>query len=161
MKKINLPLKKIKEILEEQLKKGTTPSKISLAITLGLILGIVPFPGINTALCFFLAWRLKLNVAILQLINYVAFPLQILLFIPYIKIATAISGITSNFPLDKLWEMISNHPAQIINNVFTLLLQGVILWFVTAIPLYFICYYFFKRLLMNKKILTNNTSTTV
>lgn len=161
MNKIGASFNKLKNTLEEQLKKGTSPSKLSLAITLGFIWGIIPFPGVNTAICLLLAWQLKLNVAVIQLINYAAFPLQILLFIPFIKVSTFVSGYSVNLPLDSLWIVINNHPAIILNEVFTLLLQGVIAWFIASIPLFLICFYLIKQLLSKRISASKNSGSSV
>jgi len=161
MKKINISFKKLKDIIEEQLKRGTTPSKLSLAITLGFVLGIIPFPGINTGICLLLAWRFKLNIAVIQFINYAAFPLQIMLFIPFVKIASSITGSTASIALDNLWEALKNNPVQIFGSVISLLLQGVMLWFVVAIPLYFICFTIIKKVLVKRFAFSKNSSGTV
>lgn len=69
-----------------QLKQGITPSKLALSAALGLALGIFPILGSTTLLCALAAVLLRLNLPFIQLINYVAYPLQFLLLIPLIRI---------------------------------------------------------------------------
>ncbi|MGA8705610.1 MAG: DUF2062 domain-containing protein [Steroidobacteraceae bacterium] len=60
-----------------QLRQGITPQKIALTIALGFILGLFPILGATTALCALFGLLLKLNQPIIQLVNWVAAPLQI------------------------------------------------------------------------------------
>jgi len=68
--------------LQAQLSQGVTPSKLALALALGLVVGVVPVLGISTAVCALLAMALRLNQPAIQLANYLVYPLQLLLFIP-------------------------------------------------------------------------------
>jgi len=60
-----------------QLRQGITPQRIALTIALGFILGLFPILGTTTALCALFGLLLKLNQPIIQLVNWVAAPLQI------------------------------------------------------------------------------------
>ena len=71
--------------LVNQLRQGITPEKISLTIALGLVLGVFPILGATTILCGLAAVRLGLNQPIIQLVNYVAYPLQLLALIPFYR----------------------------------------------------------------------------
>lgn len=68
--------------LRGQLKQGVTPSKLALALALGLVVGVIPILGVTTAICALLAVWLRLNQPAIQVANYVAYPLQLLLFVP-------------------------------------------------------------------------------
>jgi uncharacterized protein (DUF2062 family) len=68
--------------LQDQLTQGASPDHLALALSLGLVVGVVPVLGITTALCALLAVALRLNQPAIQLANYLAYPLQLLLFIP-------------------------------------------------------------------------------
>ena len=65
--------------------QGITPEKIALSIAFGLVLGVFPALGWSTLLCFFVALRLRLNVPAMQLVNYLAYPLQLMLLVPFIR----------------------------------------------------------------------------
>ena len=71
--------------LVNQLRQGITPEKISMTIALGLVLGVFPILGATTILCGLAAVRLGLNQPIIQLVNYVAYPLQLLALIPFYR----------------------------------------------------------------------------
>jgi uncharacterized protein (DUF2062 family) len=68
-----------------QLRQGITPEKVALTIALGGTLGIFPILGACTALCAFAALWLRLNQPIIQLVNYLAYPLQVILLIPFYR----------------------------------------------------------------------------
>jgi len=67
------------------LRQGITPEKISLSIALGITLGVTPVIGSTTVLCFLVAAVFGLNLPAIQLVNYVVYPLQFALLIPFIR----------------------------------------------------------------------------
>lgn len=66
-----------------QLKQGITPEKIALTCALGAVIAVFPILGSTTLLCGLAAWALKLNQPIIQLVNYLCYPLQFALLIPF------------------------------------------------------------------------------
>ena len=69
-----------------QLRQGITPAKIALTIALGATLGIFPVLGSTTLLCAAAGLALRLNQPILQIINYLVYPLQLALLLVFIRI---------------------------------------------------------------------------
>ncbi|HEV2333315.1 MAG TPA: DUF2062 domain-containing protein [Gammaproteobacteria bacterium] len=67
------------------LSQGITPHKVALTLALGVVLGVNPLIGTSTTLCVVAALWLGLNLPLIQLINYLAYPLQILLLIPFVQ----------------------------------------------------------------------------
>ena len=67
------------------LSQGITPHKVALTLALGVVLGVNPLIGTSTTLCAVAALWLGLNLPLIQLINYLAYPLQILLLIPFVQ----------------------------------------------------------------------------
>jgi uncharacterized protein (DUF2062 family) len=68
------------------LRQGITPEKIALSLAFGLGLGIFPVLGLPTILCTAAALSLRLNLAAIQLVNYLAAPLQLVLIIPFVRL---------------------------------------------------------------------------
>jgi hypothetical protein len=68
------------------LRQGITPEKISLSIALGITLGVTPVLGSTSVLCFLAAVLLRLNLPALQLVNYLVYPLQFALLVPFIRV---------------------------------------------------------------------------
>jgi len=67
------------------LKQGITYRKIALSIALGISLGIFPVLGTSTLLCVLAAVIFRLNLLAIQLVNYLVYPLQLLLLIPFFR----------------------------------------------------------------------------
>jgi len=72
------------------LRIGVTPEKIALSIALGLVLGVFPVFGITTLLCLVAAFGLRLNVVVMELFNYLAYPLHIALLVPFLRLGERI-----------------------------------------------------------------------
>lgn len=67
------------------LKQGITPEKIALSLALGIVLGIFPVIGVTTLLCIAAAFLFKLNLPAIQLVNYLVYPLQLVLLLPFYR----------------------------------------------------------------------------
>ena len=68
------------------LRAGTSPQKLAECLALSLSASICPVLGVSTPLLTVLAlWR-KLNLPLIQAVNYLATPLQWLLIVPFIRL---------------------------------------------------------------------------
>ena len=67
------------------LRQGSTPEKIALSIAFGLVMGIFPSLGWTTVMCLLAAVIFRLNLPVMQLVNYFAYPLQLVMLIPFIR----------------------------------------------------------------------------
>ncbi|MFY9660850.1 MAG: DUF2062 domain-containing protein, partial [Terriglobales bacterium] len=68
------------------LTQGITPEKIALSLAFGIVLGIFPVPGSTTLLCAAAALIFRLNLPAIQLVNYLIYPLQLFLLLPFIRL---------------------------------------------------------------------------
>ena len=84
--------RKITHPLITFLRQGLTPETMSKTIASGLLIGTIPIPGTSTLLCTALSLGFRMNLGLIQLVNYLAFPLQLLLFVPFYNIASRITG---------------------------------------------------------------------
>ena len=81
-------------------------NKIALTLSLGIIIGLVPFfLGASVGLSMLAAWRLKLNHALIQLTSNMLYPLQIILFVPFLKLGGELFA-SSNLELSATYIMI-------------------------------------------------------
>jgi uncharacterized protein (DUF2062 family) len=83
---------RVVEPLRLQLTQGVSPAKLALAVALGLGLGILPVLGATTLLCVVAAAALRLNQPAVQVANYVAYPLQLALFVPFFRAGAWLFG---------------------------------------------------------------------
>ncbi len=80
-----------------QLKTGLTPEKLGWTLAAGSALGCFPVIGTTTLLCFLAGAAFRLNQPVLQLVNYLVYPLQLLLLVPFFALGAAWFG-TGSFP---------------------------------------------------------------
>ena len=81
--------------VRQQLTQGITPDKIALTLALGFTLGIFPILGSGFLLCGLAAWALKLNQPIIQGTGTLAYPLQLVLLLPFYRAGESLFSIPS------------------------------------------------------------------
>ena len=67
------------------LTQGITPEKIALSLAMGIVLGVFPVLGSTTLLCAVAAAILRLNLPAIQLVNFIVYPLQLVLLVPFMR----------------------------------------------------------------------------
>jgi uncharacterized protein (DUF2062 family) len=72
------------------LRQGLTPEKLALSLALGVGLSCFPVFGTTTLLCTIAAVAFRLNLPAIQVGNYLALPLQLALFIPFLRLGERI-----------------------------------------------------------------------
>ena len=85
MPKPNWWQRRIAGPVRQQLTQGITPDKIALTLALGLTLGTFPILGSGFLLCGLAAWALKLNQPIIQATGTLAYPMQLILLLPFYR----------------------------------------------------------------------------
>ena len=81
--------------VRQQLTQGISADKITLTLALGFTLGIFPILGSGFVLCGVAAWILRLNQPIIQSIGTLAYPLQLVLLLPFYRAGEALFGVPS------------------------------------------------------------------
>jgi uncharacterized protein (DUF2062 family) len=132
------------------LQRGVTPHKLALTVALGVIVGMLPVFGIAALICALLAFALRLNMAALQLTHYAATPLQVLLFVPFVRLgAVFFPQAPAAFSFSQLCQMFTADPLATLSQVGATLLTGFLGWGLVSIPLALSLYYLtrpvFKR----------------
>lgn len=84
--------RRVVDPLRAQLTQGVTPVRLAMALSLGVTLGVVPILGITTLLCGVVAAVLKLNQPAVQVANYAAYPVQLVLFVPFFQMGARLFG---------------------------------------------------------------------
>lgn len=116
-----------------QLKQGITPERIALTIALGLLLSVFPIIGATTLLCGLVAFALRLNQPIIQVINYLAYPLQLALLIPFYRAGEyvlCLKPVPLNISL--LFERFRADAGQFFKDFGLIAVGGVVVWLVLA-----------------------------
>ena len=76
----------------ELLGGGESVSRTAWTIALGFAIGMFPLVGVTTIVCVLLASVLRLRQAAIQLGNFAALPLQIVLLVPFLRLGERITG---------------------------------------------------------------------
>lgn len=116
-----------------QLTQGTTPEKIALTIALGLALGVFPILGSTTALCAIAGILVRLNQPIIQAINYAAYPVQLVLLIPFYRAGEYLLGrapIPLSIPL--LVDRFQTDAGQFLKDFGMIGIGGILVWLIVA-----------------------------
>jgi hypothetical protein len=74
------------------LRQGLSPSGLAWSLAVGLGLGISPLFGTSTALCVGAGLLFRLNQPAMQVANYLAYPLQVALLLPFIRLGERLFG---------------------------------------------------------------------
>ncbi|MFT5172179.1 MAG: hypothetical protein ACI8W7_000343 [Gammaproteobacteria bacterium] len=131
-----------------QLKQGASPSAIALSMALGSVLGLFPVLGATTALCLLAAFALRLNHVVIQAVNYVVYPAQIALLLPFMQLGQRIFG-TDAAPIG-MQQLRASFEAgwwSALTELWQLILFGIFAWCVVAVPLAAIVYFSCEPLL--------------
>jgi uncharacterized protein (DUF2062 family) len=75
----------------QQLKQGATPEKLALSLALGVVVSVMPILGITTLFALAFSAALRLNHAAVVAANYAAYPLQIVLYVPFFQLGAWIT----------------------------------------------------------------------
>lgn len=89
---------RIKKLIRQISRAGTSPDKLALCIALGAGLGLFPVLGATTILCAVAALAFRLNLPLIQLVNYAVYPVQIILLVPFYAAGSWLFG--SRMPID-------------------------------------------------------------
>lgn len=127
-----------------QLRQGITPEKIALTAALGAAIAVFPILGSTTLLCGLAAWALGLNQPIIQLVNYLCYPLQFVLLLPFYRAGEWFGAPHVALSIPQLIGRFKAGPMEFIAEFALVALGGVVAWMVVA-PLAIAALYFGLR----------------
>jgi len=65
--------------------QGLSPEGIALSLSVGVAVGLFPVIGLTTLLGLALGAALRLNLPAVQLANWLSYPLQLVLILPFVR----------------------------------------------------------------------------
>ena len=136
--------RRVRDPIVAQLTQGISPEKIALTVAVGSAFALFPVLGTTTLLCFIVAWAMRLNQPIVQLINQALWPLHFPAIFGCIWVGESIFGaphvrIGIRY-LRKMSEMIWNDPALFFHQFGLTVMYGVVAWAIIA-PFYIAAVY--------------------
>ena len=139
---------KVLEPVSGLIKQGLSPSSLALGLACGAVMGVVPLIGISTTCCVILAFVLRLNQVAIQLANYLVYPLQIILLVPFVRAGELILGLESiSVSPSELAEFFSNDFLGAIKVYGKAILVGCLAWALASLPIIFVLKLLFEKLL--------------
>ena len=132
------------------LTQGITPEKIALSLAIGIAVGVFPMLGTTTLLCAGLAIVLGLNLPAMQLVNYLVYPAQIALLIPFMRLGEWIfSAQPLPLSLSQILAMVKADAMHAIAELWHSTMLAVVGWSLTA-PVFVLCFYFLMTPLLRR-----------
>jgi uncharacterized protein (DUF2062 family) len=144
-------MNKIKRIIETKIKlplrnllsQGVAPEKLAWSLSAGFVISFFPIFGTTTSLCILAGIVFRLNHVALQLANYLAYPLQLILILPFIRMGEWIFQAEQvPFDLDQVKSIFMNSLIEFIKLYGYALLQASVAWLIVAVPVLFLVYFF-------------------
>lgn len=111
------------------LRMGATPERLAWSIAAGVVVGINPLLGSTTVLCLAVAAIFRLNIAASQVGNHIVYPLELLLFIPFLRLGSIVFH-TAALPLapSALLEAARRHPLDLVREIWRWEWHALVVW---------------------------------
>ena len=138
--------KKAVEPVVALIKQGISPEKISLGMACGIILGVFPVLGSTTILCGLAAIIFRLNLPAIQLINYMVYPLQLVLLIPFFHLGNLLFQIEP-LPLSaqELITLLRSDLWGTVRAFWSTTLHAIVAWLLVSLPTFLLLHFVFVR----------------
>jgi uncharacterized protein (DUF2062 family) len=133
------------EPVRRLLLQGLAPDQIALTLAVGLLFAIFPIIGATTVFCTIAALVLRLNMPLIQTVNHLSAPLQLVLIIPFIRLGEAIFRAPPlRLSLSQMLHLVAAEPGHAIRVLWTSGLYAIAAWTLTA-PLAAVALFFILR----------------
>jgi uncharacterized protein (DUF2062 family) len=130
------------------LTQGITPEKIALSMAFGIGLGIFPVLGSTTILCAAAALIFQLNLPAIQLVNYLIYPMQLLLLVPFIRLGEKLFRVAPlQLSLTQILAIVRADPRHAIASLWLVELHAMSAWLLIGLPAIFLIYFLLSRAL--------------
>lgn len=130
------------------IKQGISPEKISLGMACGIVLGVFPVLGSTTILCGLAAITFRLNLPAIQLVNYMVYPLQLALLIPFFHLGDLLFQVEP-LPLSaqEFITLLRSDLWGTIRAFWNTTLHAIVAWLMVSLPTFLILHFIFIRLI--------------
>jgi hypothetical protein len=130
------------------LTQGITPEKIALSLAFGIVLGIFPVLGSTTILCAVAALIFQLNLPAIQLVNYLIYPLQLFMLVPFIRMGEKLFRVAPlPLSLTQILAMVRADLPHAISRLWLAEVHAILAWLLSGPPAIFLLYIVLSRAL--------------
>ena len=124
------------------IKEGISTERLSIALALGITIGLMPLYGLTTILVSFVALSLRLNFIAMQIAHYIVTPFQLALIVPFFKAGTTmIKTSEAGFSLQQYLYLLKSDFWHAIKDFWLINLSAVGVWLIISIPLFLGLYF--------------------
>ena len=135
---MQLNFKKIFQKIKAPFQQGLHWKSILKAIIISLLITIIPFYGITTIILTYVSIKFKLNLPIMIVVNFIATPLQFMLFLPFIHIGESIMNTNHTLlTVEEIKTAFNVSFLDTIKRLFFELICGITGWLLIVLPLGF------------------------
>lgn len=146
------PLGRITGMAKSVLQEGLTPEQVALTVCLGCAVGTLPFLCGTTLVCACLAAYLGLNQAAMQAVNYLVYPLQLALMVPFARLGERFLPWGPRVSTDIFHRALHGHFLSALNLIGWATLKASGAWLVTVPPLALLLYVSSLAVLRRRKV---------
>ena len=112
---------------------GVTPRKLAECVAIGFMVGVFPALGVTTALAALASCLFRLNPIAIQLVNYLVYPLQFVLILPFFKAGQLLfKAEPLGLSLPQLATFVTNEPLNAIKTLWTTTWHASVVWLLCA-----------------------------
>jgi hypothetical protein len=130
------------------LTQGITPEKIALSLAFGIVLGVFPVLGSTTVLCAAAALIFGLNLPAIQLVNYLIYPLQLFLLIPFIRMGEKLfRAAPLQLSLAQIINMVRADLPHAVSTLWLAEVHAMSAWLLIGLPAILLIYFLLSRAL--------------
>lgn len=113
---------------------------LTQTLCIGLAMGVLPLIWGTSLICLWLAHRFRLNHLVLQSVNYLLYPLQIALLIPFCKLGLRLIPWGPSLLPDQLSSFTQTNVTGAFSLLLLLTFKALLAWLVTVPPLALVIY---------------------
>ena len=133
--------RKFSKLIKNLFVQGVSPRKLALTISLGIFIGTVPIVWGATLICVVLAVVFKLNQPGIQAANYLVYPLQIALIVPFYRLGAGMFPWGPSISPDIFSQGIKNALMGNFIPMAAATLKALAAWFLIAAPLAIVLFF--------------------
>ncbi len=137
-------------LLRRLLADGLSPERLAAALVAALLCGTFPVLGSTTILTTLTALSLRLNLPLMQTVNYLVYPIQLALYVPLLSLGAAwLDPAVANLTWPQLRDLFTRDLGGAIRLLFWANLGAVALWAAAALPLAALTYPALRAVMRN------------
>jgi uncharacterized protein (DUF2062 family) len=126
-------LEAMKRWVADRLRQGISPRRLALTLALGFAIGCVPVVGIPTLVCAGLALALRLNLPAIEVANYAAMPLQLLLIVPFVRLGGWLFD-AGPIHAAQIKALLHTSPVDLVTQLTGIFGHALLAWLLIAVP---------------------------